>query len=72
VPEHDDIVVLAVEVPYMVGFSLETEAFKQRDSRLLIDTRMRSSRGYPAAGSQLITTSTRRATQPSVLQRQQP
>jgi hypothetical protein len=55
-------VLLAVQVPYMVGFSLETKAFEQRDSHLLIDTRMRSSRGYPAAGSQLITTSTRRAT----------
>src|ERR1700687_1142488 len=40
VPEHDDIVLLAVNVPYMVAqqrFGLEPEAFEQRDRPLLID-----------------------------------
>ena len=40
VPEHDDIVLLAINVPHMVAqerFGLEAEAFEQRDRRLLID-----------------------------------
>src|SRR4029079_1281122 len=40
VPEHDDIVLLAVDVPDMVpqqGFGLEAEALEQRDRCLLVD-----------------------------------
>src|SRR5882724_5461823 len=40
VPEHDDVVLLAVDVPDMVpqqGLGLEAEALEQRDRRLLVD-----------------------------------
>src|ERR1700736_810717 len=40
VPEHDDVVFLAVDVPDVIAqqrFRLEAEAFEQRDRRLLVD-----------------------------------
>src|ERR1700716_2469766 len=38
--EHDDVMLLALDIPHMVAqqrFGLEAEAFEQRDRRLLID-----------------------------------
>src|SRR5882724_1372608 len=40
VPEHDDVVLLTLDIPHMVAqqrLGLEAQAFEQRDRRLLID-----------------------------------